>query len=117
MKRRITDEDLDRLIRAQPRHVPADLAHRLAQRLAAEPRRNRQPRRWWWAALPLAAAAGFALWFRPATHPTPDIEDIETLFALDDSLTPGTALLDPINRELCAQLPIDSLNLPMEDQP
>lgn len=114
MKRRITDEDIDRLLRAAPRRLPADSAERLLARLA----RERAPaRRWWWLMLPVAAAASVALWWSPAPVPKAGPRDLDTLLALDESLAPGAALLDPVNRELCAELPLAENLFPPETRP
>ena len=114
MKRRIADEDIDRLLRATPREVPADGPDRLMARLAREPA---PARRWWWVALPTAAAASLALWFSLIPEPAAGPRDLELLLALEESLAPGAALLDPVNRELCAALPLEDFHPIPEKRP
>jgi len=103
MKPRLTDEDLDRLLAAPVRQVPPGLAERVASRLAADPGRRRA---WTWYLVPALAAAGFALLVTAHRTPAPAAADYETLFALEDSLAPAGPLLDPLNRELCAEIPV-----------
>lgn len=108
MKHRISDEDLDRLLAARVREWPADFPQRVATRIAEETAGPRPRRQWVWYLLPALAAAGFAV-LLTTVHETPAAtpEDFETLFALEDSLAPARPLLDPVNRELCAELPLD----------
>ncbi|MBX3737459.1 MAG: hypothetical protein KF715_12250 [Candidatus Didemnitutus sp.] len=106
MKRPVTDEELDRLLAARLRNHPAGFADRVAGRIEAERAvRPRRTRRWVWYLLPALAAAGFALVFAPR-HEAVAAPDFETLLALDESLAPARPLLDPLNRELCTELPV-----------
>jgi len=107
MKRPVTDEELDRLLAARLRHQSAEFAERVAARIEAarSGERLRRAGRWVWYLLPALAAAGFALVFAPR-HETVAEADFETLLALDESLAPARPLLDPLNRELCRELPV-----------
>lgn len=112
MKHRITDEDIDRLLAARLRELSPGWERRVEEQLRAQragAAATRAHRRWWYAAS-LAVAAGLALMVGPALSPPPVPGDYETLFALEDSLAPAEALLDPTNRELCAELPLSSPN-------
>lgn len=107
MKRPVTDEELDRLLAAPLRDQPAGFADRVTARIEAarSAEHPRRARRWVWYLLPALAAAGFALVFAPR-HEAPAAADFETLLALDESLAPARPLLDPLNRELCTELPV-----------
>lgn len=107
MKRHISDDDIDQLLKAQPQDSTPGLDARLealAQNLEPSPRATARPLLRWlaWSA-PVAAAAALLLWMQlPNARPVPDYEQ---LLALDDDLAAATALLDPENRELCLDLP------------
>lgn len=108
MKRRITDEELDRLLAAPLREGSPRLAERVLARVAEPAAVPARGRRWIWYLVPALAAAGFAVLMTTSSEPTRDTADFEALFALEESLAPAAALLDPLNRELCTEMPVET---------
>lgn len=113
MKRVITDADLDRLLTARRRGTTPDFERRLAGLVdevaragapAANPKRKPH---WAWWIVPLAAAAGVAVWLPPPPAPASET-DFELLIGLDADLAAATPLLDTTNRELCLEMPTPS---------